>query len=94
MTDEIPTIDQLIAAGATVERHAKHPLWWRATRSDGSVVTHRETVWQRGGAQTWDGYAACWCLQDQPHEPECEQGLYETPYEAERSRYLAERSQE
>ncbi len=81
MTDDLPTLDELIAAGATVERHPNHPLWWRATQADGRVITCRESVWSRKGAEVWHGYAACWCLQDGPHERECEQDLYVDPYE-------------
>ncbi|MFN9086727.1 MAG: hypothetical protein ACK5W7_04285 [Gemmatimonadaceae bacterium] len=81
MTDEIPTLDQLIASGVTIGRHPKHPLWWRATQSDGSVMTCRESAFSRAGAEVWHGYAACWCLQDQPHEPDCEQDLYQDRYE-------------
>lgn len=59
---------------APFERHEKHPSWWRATLPSGRVVTKRD-------GEPWDGYATCWCLQDGPHERECEQGLYWDPVE-------------
>jgi hypothetical protein len=83
MGDDVPTLEQLIASGAVIERRPDHPLWWRATQADGSVFTFRESAYSHPlhGPEVWHGHKECWCLQDGPHERECEQGLYVDPWE-------------